>query len=427
MGIRTRYRIIVRTPDLAGGSLYRDISSMEPKAVGPVVPLTWEKAVDFSVYDGSGNKYIDLTSGIFVANAGHSNPHIKRALKRQIDSDQMFTYNYPTRIKQQLLKKLLEISPSYFNRVDLLMTGSEAVDAAYKLMKFWAKRNKRRYIITFKGSYHGRGLSNDLICGSPSKADWSGVNDKDVKFLEFPYEPGQAFDPSLLPPPGQIAAFMLETFQGWGAWFYPPGYVNELYAFARKAGALVCFDEMQAGFYRLGPVYGYMTYGREIHPDLICVGKGISSSLPVAAVITRKDIAELDPSADLHGTHSGNPLCCAAAHANLEFLSSAAQIKRRAAAMKVFEREISALASAPGVKRVNVRGMIAALILDNAALADRIVLESIRNGVLPVRTKRNSVKIAPPLTIQPAAIKEAAEVLRAAISKAAGKAWATTL
>ncbi|HAF96560.1 MAG: hypothetical protein A2X34_08350 [Elusimicrobia bacterium GWC2_51_8] len=420
MGIRTKYRFMVKRPNLHGSRLYRDISSMEPKAVGPVVPLTWKKAVDFSVYDDKGNKYIDLTSGIFVANAGHSNPHIKRALKKQIDSDQMFSYNYPTRIKQQFLRKLLAISPAYFDRVDLLMTGSEAVDVAYKLMKLWASKHKRRYIITFKGSYHGRGLSNDQICGSPTKADWSGVKDKDVKFLEFPYEATEKFDPSRLPPPDQIAAFMLETFQGWGAWFYPPGYINKLYAFAKKADALVCFDEMQSGFYRLGPVYGYMTYGREIQPDIICVGKGISSSLPVAAVITRKEIAEMDPSADLHGTHSGNPLCCAAALANLEFLSSPAQLAKMKAASKVFEAEISALAGLPGVKRINARGMIAALIFDSADRATAVVNECIRNGVLPVCTRKNSVKLAPPLTMPPQVIREAAGVLRDAVVKCEG-------
>lgn len=419
MEIRTKYRTMVRRPGLSGTPLSKDISSMEPSAVGPVIPLTWVKAVDFSVYDDCGNKYIDMTSGIFVANAGHSNPQIKKALKKQIDSDQLFTYNYPTRIKQQLLKKLLSISPAHFDRVDLLMTGSEAVDAAYKLMKLWAKKNKRRYIITFKGSYHGRGLSNDQICGSPTKADWSGVKDKDVKFLEFPYEGTEKFDPSLLPPPDQIAAFMLETFQGWGAWFYPPGYVNDLYAFAKKAGALLCFDEMQAGFYRLGTVYGYMTYGKEIRPDILCVGKGISSSLPVAAVITRKEIAEIDPSADLHGTHSGNPLCCAAALANVEFLSSPRQLARLKAASKVFEAEMSSMAALPGVKRVNARGMIAALIFESAELATAVVNECIRNGLLPVCTRKNSVKLAPPLTMPPQAIREAAEVLRAAILKCA--------
>jgi len=417
MAIKTRYRTIVKSPNISGSPLSRDIASMEPSAVGPVVPLTWQKAVDFSVYDDIGNRYIDLTSGIFVANAGHSNPHIKRALKKQIDADQMFTYNYPTRVKQQLLGKLLEISPSYFNRADLLMTGSEAVDAAYKLMKLWAAKNNRRYIVTFKGSYHGRGLSNDLICGSPAKAAWSGVKDPDVVFLDFPYELTAGFDPALLPPPDQIAAFMLETFQGWGAWFYPPAYIKQLYAYARKAGALVCFDEMQAGFYRLGQVYGYMTYGPGIRPDLICVGKGISSSLPVSAVLTRREIAELDPSADLHGTHSGNPLCCAAALANIEFLSSPGQLAKMRSASKVFEAEIAALAALPGVKRVNVRGMIAALIFDSAERATDVVNECILNGVLPVCTRKNSVKLAPPLTIVPPAIREAAAVIRAAVLK----------
>ena len=309
-------------PDISGNRLFASTAAMEPLATQQTIQLPWKKASGFSVYDFNGNKYIDMTSGIFVANAGHSNKIIKKAIRKTLDADLLFTYNYPTEVKRDFLKKLLAVSPRHLNCAMLLITGSETVDAAYKLIKNWGNKQGRKYIITFTGSYHGRGLSNDLICGSGTKADWSGVKDKNVVFLDFPYSHDARFDPKKLPPPGEIAGFMLETFQGWGAWFYPPKYLRDLYAFARKAGALVCFDEMQSGFYRLGTVYGYLTYSAAIKPDILCLGKGISSSLPLAAVLTTKKIADVDPNADLHGTQSGNPLCCAASLANLDFLSS---------------------------------------------------------------------------------------------------------
>src|SRR3989338_9495074 len=103
-----------------------------------------------------------MTSGIFVANAGHANPAVKNAIRNQLNSDLLFSYNYPTAIRQKFLTKLLSISPPHFDKALLLNSGSEAVGASYKLIKLWAKKHSRKYIITFKGNYHGQGLSNDL-------------------------------------------------------------------------------------------------------------------------------------------------------------------------------------------------------------------------------------------------------------------------
>ena len=417
---KTKYSFVRADFKLEVSNLAKEIAGMEPLSVRNTISLDWAKANDFIVYDGVGNKWIDMTSGIFVTNAGHGNPKIKEAICRELENGLLFSYNYPTEIKLRFLKKLLSISPGYFNRVALLMTGSEAVDLAYKLVKIWGRKKERKYIITFKGSYHGRGLSNDLICGSPEKAGWSGVIDPDIVFIDFPYEDCE-FNPSLLPPANEISAFFLETFQGWGAWFYPQKFISSLYKFAKKAGALVCFDEMQAGFYRTGPLYGYMAYGTEIKPDIICLGKGISSSLPIAAVLTRNEIIDLDPKADMHGTHSGNPICCAAALANLEFLSSEDFQRKLKKRINVFEQEAKKLSQHQSVIRVNVRGMIAGIIFENEKIATSIVKKCVEKGLLAVCTNRNSIKLAPPLTIEEEAIEEGFEILCDAIVEMTGK------
>lgn len=419
--VQTKYRKINNSFSLNKNILHTKIKSNEPEAVTHQLSLTWEKAKDFIVYDDKGNQWIDLTSGIFVANAGHANPQIKKAVIKQLNSDLFFSYNYPTKIKQQMLEKLLGLSPKYFDKVILLNSGSEAVDAAYKLIRNWGRLHNRKYIVTFNGNYHGRGLANDLICGSKDKASWSGVQDRNVVFLDFPYKETDKFDPTKLPPADQIAAFFLETFQGWGAWFYPEKYINDLYCFARKNNCLVCFDEMQSGFYRMGPLYGYMTYGKDIKPDIICLGKGISSSLPVSAVLSRKDIVEIDKNADLHGTQSGNPICCAAVLANLKFLSDKRHMKRMQKVMEVFQTEIKKLADFALIKQINVRGMIAGLIFDNGDLATNIVMKCVNEGILPVCTFRNSIKIAPPLTISEDAVYEAVSVIRNAIQEVSGE------
>jgi 4-aminobutyrate aminotransferase/(S)-3-amino-2-methylpropionate transaminase len=418
--IKTPNRQISPAFKLTESPLYSWILKHEPRSTASTIPLTWAKAKDFSVWDDKGNKFIDLTSGIFVANAGHANPKIIQAIKKQLDSALVFSYNYPTRIKERLIQKLFSLSPKHFNTVTLLNSGSEAMDVVYKLIKLYGNQTGKKYIITFSGNYHGRGLSNDLISGSKQKASWSGVSDEAVVFLDFPYEASAQFDPDLLPPADEIAGFVLETFQGWGAWFYPKKFVTDLAAFAKKNGALLAFDEMQAGFYRLGPVYGYMTYG-DIQPDIIALGKGITSSLPLSAVLSRKEIFNIDTHADLHGTHSANAVCAAAALSNIEFLSSAKEIARRKKTIPVFEKEMKSLEKLPMVKQVNVRGMIAGIIFNNAEDATAVVMECIQRGVLPVCTNRNSIKISPPLTITTAAIQEAGGVLREAFAAYSAK------
>ncbi len=405
------------TLKLSQSKQMKQIENWEPKSVQNTISIQWSKAKDCLIYSGN-KKWIDFTSGIFVTNAGHSNPKLKKALIRQINSDLLFAYNYPTDIKFKFLKKLIGMS-KHFNSASLLSTGSEATDLAYKLIKIWAKKNKRKYIITFKGNYHGRGLSCDLISGSKEKASWSNLSDDDVIFLDFPFEQGDRFDSSKLPPPNEIAAFFLETFQGWGAWFYPEQYIQKLYSFARNSGALVCFDEMQAGFYRLGSLYGYMTYGKNLIPDMICVGKGISSSLPISAVLSRKEIFDIDTKADLHGTHSANSLCCAAAFENLNILSSKTFQKNLNKSIQEFERSINSLSKHPNVKQVNARGLIGAVIFNETETATNIVHRCIEKGILPVCTNKNSIKFAPPLSMKPTRIKKSFKIISQCIKEEA--------
>ena len=415
MKIKTKYRLIKSGFKLSPSKLYREIAERVPISAINSLPIVWRKAKDFSVWDDQGNKFIDLTSGIFVANAGHANPLIKQAIKKQLDADLLFAYNYPTEIKNKFIKKLLSVSPKHFNRVILVNSGSEANQIAYKFIKLYGTKTQKRYIITFKGGYFGRGLSLDFMSKNPENASWSRLADPDVIFLDFPYDPSTKFDGKNIPvPASEIAAFMLETFQGSGAYFYPKGFVRDLCAFAKKHGALVCFDELQSGFYRLGQLYGYATYDKEIKPDIVTLGKGMAP-LPLGAVLTSDRVFNVQEKLDLYGTQSGNAVCLAAALANLEFLSDKKNLARIRKIIKIFEREIGKLSSAATLEKVNVRGMMAGLIFKNKEDAAKVAVYAVEHGVLPVKTSRNFIKIAPPLTISEAALKEALEVIKEAL------------
>lgn len=380
----------------------------ESTSIKPQSPIWWWKAKDFNIYDDVGNKWIDYSSGIFVCNAGHSNPEINNAIKDQLDDDLSFAYSYYTNIRHKFVSKLLDCSPNHFEKVVLLNSGSEATDAAYRLIKIWGKKNNKRYIVTFNGSYHGRVLGADLLCGSKDSTEWSKVTDDDLVFIDFPYDEDTSFNISALPPKEQIAAFFLETYQGRTAQMYPKDYLRDLYTFAREAGALVCFDEVQSGFYRMGKLYGYMTYG-EYEPDIICLGKGITSSLPMAAVLSTKEIIDVDT--NLGSTHAGNALGCAAGVANIAFLTRDTFQEELLNKVSVFEQRLKRLELYDVISYVNVRGMVAAVIFKDPKVAADVVEFCFNNGIFPVNTWSDSIKFGPPLTITVDAIHETFDVI----------------
>jgi len=413
--IQTKHRNISESFQIDDDLTGHHPGKYESQNIKSQLPFRWHRAKDFYVFDEHDNKWIDLTSGIFTTNAGHSNSYVNDAIKKQLDSELSFSFLYPTKIREDFAQTLLDVSPEHFEKLALLNTGSEANDTAYKMIKHWAKKNGKKYIICFRGSYHGRVLSTDLMSGGEDNSDWSNAVDNDIVFLDFPYDNKTKFDPSILPPADQIAAFMLETYQGWSSQFYPDKYITELYDFAKQNGCLFCFDEVQAGLFRMGPIYGYLTYGQQIKPDIICIGKALGSPLPMSAVLSTTDL--IDGTPKMGGTNAGNPLCCAAAIANINFLTDSDFQQELQEKIKVFESRLKSMEKYDIIDYVNARGMIGAIIFKNKEDANCVVVNSVRNGVMPVNTWSTSIKIGPPLTISIDALNEAFDVIETQISE----------
>ena len=118
--------------------------------------------------------------------------------------------------------------------------------------------------------------------------------------------------------PQNVAGVILETYQGGSAAFAPSAYMRDLRSWSNGHKALLVCDEVQAGFGRTGTLWGFEHYG--IVPDLALFGKGISSSLPLAAVAGRPDVMDSQPAGSMTSTHTGNPVCCAAALASIDLV-----------------------------------------------------------------------------------------------------------
>ena len=345
-------------------------------------------------------------------------------------------------MRAEYLRYLIESTPPQFEKAFLLSAGTEATECAMKLMRMygWKTGKKRPGIIAFEGNWHGRTLGAQMLSDNREQKQWIGYHDPNIYHLPFPYpwrkeairDPRNYFHSGIkalieehkLDPKTDLCGFILETFQGWGAVFYPPAYVQEAVAFARENGMLVAFDEMQSGFGRTGKLFGYMHYGME--PDLLCCGKGASSGLPLAVVLGSKEIMDLPEVGSMSSTHSANPIVCAAGLANLQALLEDGLIENSRVLGELFHARLNAIRNrfSHHIRCVQGKGLIAACHFvdrDGNTLADlctRICQEAMRRGLLVVHTGRESIKLAPPLCITEEALLEGLDVLAESIEAA---------
>ena len=212
-----------------------------------------------------------------------------------------------------------------------------------------------------------------------------------------------------------VCGIMMESFQGWGAYFYPKEIVKYIRDITYKNNILLAFDEMQAGFGRTGKFFGYENY--DIVPDLVCIGKGMGGGLPISGVLGSKKILDIPDIGSMSSTHSANPLCCAAGLAVLDEMKSKDLINQAKSKGKVMHKILNSIKN----KHLNIiesiegKGLIAAIIFKKNKnylnLIGQVVEKCFEKGLLLVFTGRESIKIGPPLTISISAMKEGLEVL----------------
>jgi len=219
-----------------------------------------------------------------------------------------------------------------------------------------------------------------------------------------------------------ICGVMLETFQGWGAIFYPKNYVKAFRNLTSKFNILLAFDEMQSGFGRTGKNFGFMHY--EVEPDLICCGKGMGGGLPLSGVIGRAEIMDLPEVGNMSSTHSGNPMLCAVGLAVLDELEDKNLIvesERKGHILNQLLDDIK-LEFQDQVERIICKGLIASIMFKvsvsgapDSETASKVSELCMQKGLLVVHTGRESIKLGPPLTISDSALIEGVSVLRESI------------
>jgi 4-aminobutyrate aminotransferase/(S)-3-amino-2-methylpropionate transaminase len=448
--IQTKYRtIITKLPVPESIPILERVYETESHSMHGQMPIIWDKAEGVQVYDSWGNKWLDFSSTIFVTNTGHGNSKIIEALKKVLEKPLLHTYTFTSPERYEYLSYLITNTPKQFEKAFLLSAGTEATEATLKLMRLnGIKQGKNKGgILCFEGNWHGRTLGAQMMGWNPSQKEWIGYLDPNIYHLPFPYpwrieatdNPRKYFRDSIkvlieknnINPKTDLCGIMMESFQGWGAVFYPKEFVQEVALFAKENNLLLTFDEMQAGFGRTGELFGYMHYN--VEPDLLACGKGVSSSLPLALVLGRKEIMDLPGIGSMSSTHSANPLVCAAGLANIKALIEDGMIENSKKLGVLFHESLNLLQNKyPNyISSIQGIGLLAAVIFTDSnnkplsELCDLISEKCMQTGLLVVHTGRESIKLAPPLVINEDQLLDGIETFSNAIEECINEMYGT--
>jgi 4-aminobutyrate aminotransferase/(S)-3-amino-2-methylpropionate transaminase len=256
--VSTKYRTIqTKLPVPESLSIFQALSESEPVSMMGQPPIIWDKAEGIQVYDKWGNKWLDWSSGVLIANSGHGRKEIVKALHALLDQNLLSTYVFVHEKRAELTKmlQLLAPDPSEYS-VFLLSTGSEATENCIKLAKTYAFEKygpKRKYMVTFNNAFHGRTMGAQLAGGIPKLKTW--IVDEGKTFIQVPFPDGYrneniSFDLFLSSlkeqgiNPDEIAGVMTESYQGGGPDFLPVEYAQRLEAFCSDHDIVLIFDEV---------------------------------------------------------------------------------------------------------------------------------------------------------------------------------------
>jgi 4-aminobutyrate aminotransferase len=418
--------------------LKRD-EKISSKSMGRVYPLVISKASGVNVEDVDGNRFLDFNSGIAVMNLGYSHPKIVEAVKRQSELIMHGAFlEFYSEIPVKFSETLLSLIPS-MSRVFLTNSGTESIEAAMKLARYYTKR---KYFISFYGSFHGRSLgalsltstktvhrsqfgpflpvihvpyANPYRC--PIKASKEDCSEACLDYLEdvvFKQEVS----------PEEVAAIFVEPVQGEGGYIVPPkAFLKGLRKICSEHGILYIDDEVQAGCYRTGRFLAIEHFG--VEPDIVCLSKALGGGLPLGAMVCREELMTWPPGSHA-STFGGNLVACAAGIAVLEVMKKekvgARAIKSGAKILRYLQElqgEIEAIGDVRGLGL-----MIGIEFVEDreskkpaTKLRDKVVLDAFKNGLLLLPAGESVIRLAPPLIMGEPDIDTGLEILAGSIRK----------
>lgn len=344
------------------------------------------------IYDQNKKRYLDFVAGVSACSLGHRHPKVINAIKKQLDS-YMHVMVYGEYIQSpavKLSKLLSDHLPQKLEKTYLTNSGTEAVDGAMKLARRYTGRSE---IIAANKAYHGNTMGALSIMGYEERKHPFRPLIPDVRFIEF----NNHKDLSKIT--CKTAAVILETIQG-GAGFIQPlnGYLTKVQKKCNEVGALLILDEIQPGIGRTGKLFGFENYN--CIPDVVITGKGLGGGMPIGAFTASEEMMNSlsdHPKLGHITTFGGHPVIAAAALATLKEITRSTIVPDTLYKENLIRKELKH----PLIKEIRGKGLMLALMVESAEIANKIVHQSKENGLILfwLLFEPKAIRISPPLTI----------------------------
>jgi acetylornithine/N-succinyldiaminopimelate aminotransferase len=369
-------------------------------------PLAMEfvRAEGDFLFDADGKKYVDLISGISVSNIGHRHPKVIKAIHAQLEKYMhLMVYGEYIQAPQVLLaEKLAQLLPPTLNATYFTNSGAEAIEGALKLAKRITGRSE---IISFENAYHGSTHGALSIMGSEY-----------FKTAFRPLLPGTSLlrfnnSDDLKKINSSVACVVVEPVQGEaGAIAAADNFLEAIRKRCDETGTLLIFDEIQTGFGRTGKMFGF-EHSNAI-PDIIVFAKGLGGGMPIGAFVSSRENMHLLSENPVLGhitTFGGNAVCCAAALATVETIVE----ENLLAGIAEREKIIIETLKHPAIKELRGKGLMYAAVLEDAEKVKSTIQKCIEKGVITdwFLFCDHALRIAPPLNIDLAVLKESCQVI----------------
>jgi ornithine--oxo-acid transaminase len=361
------------------------------------------------VTDADGRRYLDLLAGYSALNFGHRHPRLVAALEHQLGRLTLTSRAFHNDLLGVFAEELTALCG-----MDMMLpmnTGAEAVETALKMARKWGYTVKgvpadQATIIVMGGNFHGRTTTIVGFSDDPSARE--GFGPFTPGFVRVPYGDAEALAAAIGP---TTVAVLLEPIQGEGGVIIPPaGYLRAVRDLCTANNVLMLADEIQSGLGRAGTTFA--CDHEDVVPDAYILGKALGGGiLPVSAVVARREAMGVFHPGEHGSTFGGNPLACAV---GIEVVRMLATGEFQARARELGDDLEAMLATLPPehVSAVRVRGLWAGI--DVVGRTGRSVCEGLmRRGVLAKDTHGSTIRMAPPLVIEPADLAWAVEQLRA--------------
>ena len=356
------------------------------------------------LWDSSGNKFLDFTSGIAVSNIGHGHEHWINSINEQVTElvhcSNLFSIPQQVRLAKRLVNKIGPGKMLFCN------SGAEANEALIKFARLVGNQNpslKKYKLIVAENAFHGRTMGALSATSSPKYRD--GFEPLLDGFSFAPFNDLSAFEEKI---DDQTVGVMVESIQGEGGIRVADDkFLQGLEHICREKGILLMLDEVQAGIGRTGEFLGYQKSG--VKPDAIAMAKGLGGGFPIGGVWLSDQWADIFQPGSHGTTFGGSPLACCAGNAVLDVLEQDNLILAAREKGEFLEAELHKLKNQyPSIiKEVRGRGLMLALVM--SAPPSELIAQVRQTGMLVVGAAENVVRFLPPLTVSNEELSEAME------------------